>query len=224
MSLTRLSRESANPWVGLPVSAPFVLAEDRAFVDAANLHKQPYSAGWLHTGRLPEPRSGPRDAPLVILQINPSYRSADQAEPLPLAVVERQRAALTDEYAPHACLAHGDAWWMRAFAQPIARFGCEAVARRVCSIEYFPYPSLRFEHAHIRLPSQTYQFQLVREALGRDALIVVTRGLQLWLGAVPELAARLDRNVLLSRNPQRVSLSPGNLPDGGFERVLAALG
>lgn len=224
MSVTGLPCERANPWVDLPAGAPFVLAEDRAFVDAANAHKQPYSAGWLHTGRLPEPRSGPRNAPLVLLQINPSYRTADQAEALPLADVERQRAALADEYAPHGCLAHGDAWWMRAFAKPIARFGRAPVAHRVCSVEYFPYPSLRFEHAHIRLPSQTYQFQLVREALARDALIVITRGLQLWLGAVPELAARLDRNVLLSRNPQRVSLSPGNLPDGGFERVLAVLG
>jgi hypothetical protein len=224
MSVVGLAHASANPWVDLPVSAPFVLAEDRAFVDAANANKEPYSAGWLHTGRMPEPRSGPRDAPLVLLQINPSYRTADQAEPLMRADVERQRAALTDEYAAHGCLAHGDAWWMRAFANPIARFGREPVSRRVCSIEYFPYPSLRFEHAHVRLPSQTYQFQLVREALARDALIVVTRGPQLWLGAVPELAARLDRNVLLSRNPQRVSLSPGNLPDGGFERVLGALG
>lgn len=224
MSVTGLARASANPWVDLPASAPFVLAEDRAFVDAANAYKEPYSAGWLHTGRMPEPRSGPRNAPLVLLQINPSYRTADQAEPLTLADIERQRAALADESAPHGCLAHGDAWWMRAFAHPLARYGREPVARRVCSIEYFPYPSLRFEHAHVRLPSQTYQFELVREALARDALIVVTRGLQLWLGAVPELAARLDRNVLLSRNPQRVSLSPGNLPEGGFERVLAALG
>ncbi len=58
----------------------------------------------------------------------------------------------------------------------------------------------------------------------RGALIVVTRGLSLWLGAVPELAAERGRTVLLSRNPQRVSISPGNLPGGGYERVLAAIG
>jgi hypothetical protein len=217
-------RGTANPWTELPASPPFVLREDRAFVDAVNAQKQQYSPGWLHTGRMPEPRSGPRDAPLVLLQINPSYRTADQMEPLSPEEFERQRIALIDENAPHGCLAYGDAWWMRAFANLISRFGRESVARRVCSIEYFPYPSLRFEHAHVRLPSQAYQFQLVREALARDALIVVTRGLQLWLGAVPELAAHLDRNVLLSKNPQRVSLSPGNLPDGSFERVLAAFG
>lgn len=212
-----------NPWGAVPALPPFVLPMDSAYVETANSACAPYAPDWLHTGRLPEPRSGPRAAPMLLLQINPSYDTATMREALPEASIAEQRAALADEQAAHACLARGDAWWRRVFAQPIARFGQERVAQAVCSVEYFPYPSQRFAHAHWRLPSQGYQFALVREALARGALIVVTRGLSLWLGAVPELAAQLDRTVLLSRNPQRVSISPGNLPEGGFARVLAAI-
>lgn len=212
-----------NPWSAIPAVPPFVLPMDSAYVEAANADCVPYAPDWLHTGRLPEPRSGPRDAPILLLQINPSYDVATMREALSDVSVAEQRAALADEQAAHACLARGDAWWRRAFAQPIARFGQARVAQAVCSVEYFPYPSQRFAHAYWRLPSQEYQFALVREALARGALIVVTRGLSLWLGAVPELAAQCDRTVLLSRNPQRVSISPGNLPEGGFARVLAAI-
>lgn len=212
-----------NPWSAIPPTPPFVLPMDSAYVEAANADCEPYTPDWLHTGRLPEPRSGPRDAPILLLQINPSYDVATMREALSEATITEQRAALADEQVAHACLARGDAWWRRAFAQPIAHFGQARVAQAVCSVEYFPYPSQRFAHAHWRLPSQEYQFALVREALARDALVVVTRGLSLWLGAVPELGTHRDRTVLLSRNPQRVSVSPGNLPEGGYARVLAAI-
>ncbi|WP_257386505.1 hypothetical protein [Tahibacter caeni] len=212
-----------NPWAAIPAAPPFVLPMDSAYIAAANAACEPYAPGWLHTGRMPEPRSGRRDAPVLVLQINPSYDPTTMREALSATAVAEQRAALADEYAPHACLARGDPWWLRAFAQPVAQFGRARVAQAVCSLEYFPYPSRRFSHAHWRLRSQDYQFSLVCDALARGALIVVTRGLSLWLGAVPELAVELGRTVLLSRNPQRVSISPGNLPGGGYERVLAAI-
>lgn len=215
--------DDQNPWANIPAEPPFVLPMDRPYIDVAS-KLQKSDGGRLHTGRMPEPRSGPRDAPVVVLQMNPSYEKESEQEPLSAVDDARLRAALRDEYAPHIGIADGHTWWSRAVAGPIAQCGgANRVARGICSIEFFPYPSLNFACAHLRLPSQAYQFRLVREALARDALIIVTRGWALWLGVIPELHAAKDRTVLLTKNPRRVAISQRNLPDGGYDRVLAAL-
>lgn len=214
---------SQNPWSEIPTDPPYVLPMDRPYTDMANaVLSNPSSR--LHPERLPEPRSGPRNAPIVVLQLNPSFDQETGDSPLSDYDQQRLRAGLHDEYAPHIGIADQHRWWRIAFAEPIAHFGGDhqRVARSVCSVEYFPYPSLNFACAHLRLPSQAYQFQLVREAVARNALIVVTRGWSLWLGAVPELYGTLG-NVLQTRNPRRVTFSRRNLPQGGYERVIAAI-
>lgn len=212
-----------NPWTDIPAEPPYVLPMDQPYIDVANA-LQSGTSGRLHPQRMPEPRSGPRDAPVVILQLNPSFEvnTADQA--LSPHDDNRLREALRDESAPHIGIADRHRWWVNAMAEPIAHFGDDHqhVARTVCSIEYFPYPSLNFACAHLRLPSQAYQFRLVREAVARGALIIVTRGWSLWLGAVPELY-EARANVLQTRNPRRVSFSRRNLPDGGYERMISAM-
>jgi hypothetical protein len=215
--------DDQNSWADIPTEPPFVLPMDWPYIDVAS-KLQKSDGGRLHTGRMPEPRSGPRNAPVVVLQMNPSYEKEREQEPLSAVDDARLRAALRDEYAPHIGIADGHAWWNRAVAGPIAQCGgAHRVARGICSIEFFPYPSLNFACAHLRLPSQAYQFRLVREALARDALIIITRGWSLWLGVIPELHSAKDRNVLLTKNPRRVAISQRNLPDGGYDRVLAAL-
>ena len=66
-----------------------------------------------------------------------------------------------------------------------------------------------------------YSFHLVRRALGRGALVIYMRAKKVWLSAVPELA-RYERAFQL-KNPQNVSVSPGNCPDSWFgeaEKIL----
>lgn len=222
---------TGNPWAQIPAEPPYVLAMDRAYVYAAQ-ELQKSAGGALHLGRMPEPRSGPRDAPVVVLQLNPSYENQGSDQPLAPHDDKRLRAALHDEYSPHIGIADQHAWWIRAVKAPVEHFRASGmdeaaarhrVARGICSVEYFPYPSLQFACAHLRLPSQTYQFDLVREALGRGAIIVVTRGWSLWLGAVPELLAAHGTTVFRTVNPRRVALSQGNLPPGAYDKLLAAL-
>ena len=89
----------------------------------------------------------------------------------------------------------------------------------VCSIEFFPYRSLNFCHGAIRLPSQSYTFALVKERLASGALIIVTRGLENWVLAVPELGARFYQTVFRTKSRQNTAITLRNLPDGVFDRI-----
>jgi hypothetical protein len=212
-----------NPWIQLPKQPPFVLPADRPYVDAYNLGRKPFAGSWIHTGRLPEPRQGPIEAQVVILQQNPSYSGRPPQEGLPQAEVDALHLALIDEHSPHQGLARTNDWWDRTCRALHQRFPRDRLSRGILSIEYFPYASATFDHHSLRLPSQSYVFDLVRAALARGAVFVITRGAGLWYGAVPELHRERDVSVFSTRNPQSPYISPGNLPDRVFERICTLL-
>lgn len=95
------------------------------------------------------------------------------------------------------------------------------MASAILSIEFFPYRSDSFGCAHVRLPSQTYSFQLVESAIDRGAAIVIARGERYWFGAVPRLAGYKGRVRI--RNPRSASLSLANMVDDGYGKLLGAL-
>lgn len=119
-----------------------------------------------------------------MLQQNPSYDKATKEDDLAQQEIAERRAELLEEHADHPHLASPNSWWDKTFASLIKTFGRPRLARRVLSIEYFPYPSSKFGHVALRLPSQDYVFSLVRAGLARGAVFIVTRGLDVWLGAV----------------------------------------
>lgn len=188
---------------------PYLDAFERTFGDSKEAHK-------INRAVAPEPRSGPINAPIVLLQLNPSY---DDTPPCP-SDLEQRIAALHDEFSPHLPLQNRDGWWTKTFASVQRDVGDPVkVATRVLSLEFFPYASKSFCHGHIRLPSQSYTFALLRRAIRRDALILVTRGFNLWCGAVPELAHE-RQNVFKLLNPRRPFVSPGNLPGDAYHHVI----
>jgi hypothetical protein len=60
------------------------------------------------------------------------------------------------------------------------------------------------------LGSQRYGWQLVRNAMKRQSVIVVMRSKRLWFGAIPELETY--PRIYELRNVQNVTISPGNCP------------
>lgn len=204
-----------NPWRALNCGSSLVLSEDEPYLCAFEQCCK-NDAYRINRTVVPEPRSGPIDAPVVLLQLNPSY---DEAPPCPKDV-EKRIAALHDETSPHMPLQSGDGWWARTFASVHRDIDDPVkIATRVLSLEFFPYASKSFSHGHVRLPSQGYTFALLRRAIERAALILVTRGFNLWCGAVPELAAERE-NIVTLRNPRRPFVSRNNLPPGAYERVI----
>ncbi len=114
----------------------------------------------------------------------------------------------------------GGGWWRRKLRWLIDDVGLEVVANRVLCVEHFPYHSQRYSSRVPRVPSQDYGFGLVREAMEREAAIVVMRSARRWEAAIPELASYGHRYHL--RNVQNVCISPNNCPDG-YAAVINAL-
>jgi hypothetical protein len=73
----------------------------------------------------------------------------------------------------------------------------------------------------ITLPSQSFNFAVLRNAIARRAVIIATRARMPWEIAVPQLGQH--ELFFGSRNWQRTSVSPGNTSDGGFDAAVAAI-
>lgn len=214
-----------NPWNDLPHDPPFVLPSEMHAINSSNDRKKSESPRRINTERMPEPRLGPTDAPIIILQMNPSFDTTRQG-PLTRAEVQSARRCMLDESHPHPCLASPNPWWDATFKQLRDRYGRKCLSENVCSIEYFPYPSRQFSHGHLSLPSQQYSFNIARAALKRQALIVITRGLDQWTNAVPGLghALGMGRTVFTTKNRRRPYITENNLVQAGaFKKICAVL-
>src|SRR5215469_6765309 len=64
-----------NPWRHLPSKSPFLLKCDSDKIDAYNSTASPEKS--LHTNLIPIPFLGQRDAPIVLLNLNPGHSPED---------------------------------------------------------------------------------------------------------------------------------------------------
>ncbi len=218
---------SDNPWLCLPLGPPYVLAQDEQAVCEFNAE-----AGDDHQLQidklLPEPFVGDPAAPVLLLSNNPGFskRSVFRQHPEFMA---RVRESLSHRFSTYPFIyldpEYRDAgrWWRQKLKPLLQNFGDEIVARSVCNVVYFPYPSSRFRHGRCEVPSQQYTFRLVRGAIERGAVIVLMRRGQLrrWQDKVSELNGY--GNLILLRNPQMPSISPRNCEVGDYERVVRAI-
>jgi len=224
---------TGNPWRELPVAAPFVPACDAPWLPllqspVAEGKDEPAGAA-LNLDLQPEPFFGPHEAPVVVLLLNPGLGADDARHHLRDEFTLALRAHLQSEGgAPHFHLLDpscgpGHRWWLRQVGPVLKASGCslEELAARLLCIEFLPYHSRSFAHAHLRLPSQHFSFALLQGAMRRGALVLCMRGFRYWCGAVPELANYAG--LLRPKSPRSASLSAGNLGAEGFARVLGAL-
>ena len=211
----------SNPWVSLPDQPPFILDEDKPYVDAFNQLDKRKGDHRINLDHTPEPRLGPIDAPVIILQLNPSYAVCEAGGAKDLNRQKENLRSIRDEHAPHLGVTMKDLWWAPRLRSLIENAGEEKAAKGICSVEFFPYRSRTFAHGHIRLPSQDYTFGLVRSFIERKATFVVTRNFELWAAAVPELRQGLGRTVFVTRNPRRAFLTCANLPPDVYDRVVS---
>jgi hypothetical protein len=214
-----------NPWLQLSEIAPFVLEHDAPAIATFNHLAKPDL--FIHLELLPEPFLGNPLAPVVLLGLNPGYSPDDithhQREQF--AAISRSNLHHRDIEYPFYLLnpaldAPGGKWWAQRLSRLIAAKGRKAVAQRVLCIEYFPYHSRRFAHAKLRVPSQDYSMQLLRNAIRRDAIIVIMRAEKLWLGSVPELAQA--KYTYRLNSVQNTTISLNNCPNG-YTHILDAL-
>lgn len=215
-----------SPWSALPDTEPFVLPSDRPYVDAFNARARPKAH--IHLEVLPEPYLGRPNAPVVFLNLNPGFdETTIRFHRLNTYFIQSLRRNLVHEDSdypfylldPQNSRSPGYAWWNQYLRELISEVGRPTVARGVLCVEYFPYASRGFGFRGT-VPSQAYSIGLVRNAMRRQAVVVLLRAERYWLGAIPELAS-YDRHYRL-RNPQRVYVTRGNCPDG-YPEIIRVL-
>jgi len=108
-------------------------------------------------------------------------------------------------------------------------FGDDIVDKHLAFIQFFPYHSIKFrkipkkyfEDGERYLKTQKFGFELVREAIKEGKMIIILRSKKHWLKAVPELIAhKKRRKVLEVKNARQPYLTPKNLKDDGFEKLI----
>ncbi len=212
-----------NPWVHLPLQAPFVLPEDRDLIESFSASVDERHS--VHLELLPEPFWGVVDeAKALVLSLNPGYNPAEQGyhADQDFARAFRANLAQRDQEYPFFLLdphhdSPGHKYWQRNLKSVLAHVSNSKVARELGVVEYFPYHSQAYRQMNRILPSQSYSFELVRDAIARKAFIVVMRGRASWLKAVPEL----ETIGHFPNSPQSGSTSPGNLMS--FDALIDAL-
>lgn len=205
-----------NPWLDLPNRPPFVLPQDKALIDQFN--SKAAERYHIPLDILPEPYLGNPDAPVVLLGLNPGFNVKDPEWHGNARFRKLSRANLLHKRADYPFYLLDPTidrtkWWDRNLRWLIEEVGCaKTVANNVLCVELFPYHSKRFKHAKLCLKSQQYSFALVRQAIERNAVILLLRGYRLWLSNIPEL--QKYPSIYIARSFQTAAISPGNFPNG----------
>lgn len=222
-----------NPWKNFTKQAPFIADIDKEFVESYNRNVAPEYK--LQTGVMPAPFNGGLDAARVVfLSLNPGYDENDNLRSEEYRTAIREN--LDDPYGYNnfvyldkrfSTLKKGTSvisdpgydWWMSK-THWLMQNG-QSIGGRFMALEWFPYASKRFKAASQIFPSQRYTFEILREAMRRNKMIVILRGRAKWLESVPELATY--GNLLELRSPQNVCVSPNNVKDDRFMEILKAI-
>jgi hypothetical protein len=215
-----------NPWHRLPDEPPYVLPDDKLLVESFNVKAS--QKRFLHIDKiLPEAFVGSPTAPVVLLSNNPGFNPEKgeaklRQDPIFMVRMRNNLQHLPADY-PFVFLdpdnVPGMKWWQRKLKRLLKLFGPKVIARSILNVPYFPYPSRRFRHGRLHLPSQDYGFRLVRDAVNRGAMIVSMRSKKRWLSAVPEL--KEYENLCQVNNVQNPVISPRNCP--GYQKVVEAI-
>lgn len=221
-----------NVWRSIPKSAPFILDQDKYIIKELN-----YLYGGtlkkIQTQMLPEPFIGDINAQILILTKNPGF---DEENDLVWHTDERlQRLAMANLHQeksdypfyflnPEIEKSPGAKWHYGKLKELIKGTSLENVANNVCSIPSFPYHTEQFSGIPKKvsdeiLPSQRYTRYLIREAIKRQAVIIMASGKKEWETLVPGLAEYSKRYLLHSNQSQHIT--SGNFDE--FEMLVNVL-
>lgn len=222
---------SLNPWKKLLNTPPFILPEDRELIDKHNKH-------WLGTDfeillhEVPSPYIGNPKAPVVLLNLNPGYSPENFNNPMLPRFREVARANLLHEFYDYPFYVldpslegtpSGYTWFMQKLGPLMKTINLteRELSKQLFTVEYFPYHSVKYGWRGGILPSQKYAAHLIKETIIQESVIVIMRGKNIWMEAIPELI-KYSRVYVLN-SPQNVILSEKNLGHIAFLDVISAI-
>ena len=150
---------------------------------------------------LPDPFVGGLNTENVIfLSLNPGFEDDDIRVNLqkPFFIAEGRKNLLHQSEVPFLYLdermndTHGYRWWHKLLDKSLREepLDINIVRRHIAIVEYMPYHSKIYTHNRLIIPSQLYAFELVRQAMSKNKIIVIMRRGKVrdWIKAIPELA------------------------------------
>jgi len=221
-----------NPWLNFVKNLDdknLVLDEEKIVIEKFNRKaKENFK---IHTEIMPAPFMGNvKSAPIVLLTLNPGYDKNEEFGEFgnyyevykPFWKNEIQHIKSIPEL-PLFCLDEEyirfSNYWNTKLKPLILISSKQKVAKNICKIQFFPYHSQKFkniskvilrEEGFDFLTSQKYNFNLVKQAMERNAVIIILRSKKLWLDAIPELNDY--KNLRFTNNYRNTIISEGNLP------------
>jgi len=183
-----------NPWPLLPMIPPYVLPSDKPFLSGMAHARDRETTVRLDT--LPYPYLGnPKTATVCLLALNGGFddKVLNYLRDDPAYVEQRRKSLLFESDYPFFYLdprfsnTLGYRWWHNRLRDLINQYGPKTIAEKVMCVQYFPYCSKTYKPVSRMLPSQKYSFDLVRQAITENKVIVIMRSRRMWLDAVPEL-------------------------------------
>jgi hypothetical protein len=230
-----------NPWHCLPPKPPFVLPEDKDKVEGFN--SKPNQKHVLNLNVIPVPFVGSTVAPVLLLGniagVGPDEEEEYKKRP---AYADRMRNNLLHAPSPYPfffldpgpdTIPSGREWWtpkLKHLLQSIRDAGIsnaeQALAQVILAVELFPYRSSSNEyHGHDAtgvVLSKAYSVRLVRDAMRRNAVIVIRFGKNRWFKELSDLEGY--EHLLLLKGVQKVHISPnGFVAPGGYDKVVRTI-
>lgn len=231
-----------NPWlrlVKISNQENLILDEEKEFISEFNSYVKNIEPYRIHTEIFPAPFMGDlKNAKIVILTLNPGYDKEEEVSEFYtnfkdwwLDEIQHKKPnkyhlfCLDEEY--KKC----SDYWARKLKPLIDISSTEIVSNKMCKIQFFPYHSNKYRKPtksllkkHFNknyLPSQEYNFFLVKEAIKRKATIIIPRSRKLWEEAIPEL--KNYSNKMYTNSYQNITLSEKNLGSENFRKIKKIL-
>jgi hypothetical protein len=235
-----------NPWNDLkgkdcihPDETEVINAFNNSLKDKAS--KEKYG---IHTEIVPTPYMGNVfTSKIVLLTLNPGFDEKEEKANFYKNYESWFRGELTHgnklKY-PLYCLDENyscsSPYWKQRLNSLCSEkgVGVDVVAKEVSKIQYFPYNSKKFRPIPLKLihekfglqssylPTQAYNFYLVKKAIERNAIVIMTRGKRFWYNAVPDLVKQ-ETNVYSTNSYGNITISPKNLPAGVYDKITKML-
>lgn len=236
-----------NPWVELSKSDDnpnLVLSDEKEIIRKFNERNRLINSTSdfdykIHTDIMPAPFMGDvNNSPIVLLTLNPGWDPKEEEvgfykkyDPYWEQMIKHQFPipelplfCLDNEYADKS------PYWAMKLRPLISKTSKELVAKNISVIQYFPYQSRKYKPLYKDLSkgwlrSQKYNFDLVKKAIDREAIIVILRSKNIWFEAIKELNPDFEghyKNVRFTNSVLNPILSEKNL-NGAFDEIVERL-
>ena len=216
-----------NPWEGFQASERMVHEDDVRAVSEHNQRSKPSYQFLLHLA--PEPWIGNIKGNLLVLYANPGATQDN------LNMVFQQKHELVVEktiknlsqsnnrfphfhFDPELEGTEGWRWFQSKYRWVLDQVDAKLLAYNLVTCELAPYHSMKWKVPKRMPPTQVFTYNLIEQAMERDAVILLARTPKIWIKNIPKLASYPK---MFRPNSINASISPGNYP-GEFEQILEA--